>query len=99
MTRPDPRSAGIDDERLAFADEDPTLSVAEAARLLERHGYVVLLDVTRVPAASLARRVPQLWPRLRATESPDPTCCVALPNGYAGPRAGVHARVCADTEA
>src|SRR4051794_13178866 len=30
------RSAGIDDEGLTFADDDPTVSVADAARLLGR---------------------------------------------------------------
>lgn len=42
-TQVDPRLAGIDDEGLMFADEDPTVSVAEAAQLLGR-------DRTRVYA-------------------------------------------------
>lgn len=39
----EPRRAGIDSDRLIFADDDPTVSVAEAARLLGR-------DRTRVYA-------------------------------------------------
>jgi chromosome segregation and condensation protein ScpB len=42
-TQTDPRSAGIDDVSLTFADDDPTVSVSEAARMLER-------DRTRVYA-------------------------------------------------
>jgi hypothetical protein len=43
ITQTGPRSAGIDDDGLTFADDDPTVSVAEAARLLGR-------DPTRVYA-------------------------------------------------
>src|SRR5437868_7393763 len=48
--------------------------LAHQRTLLERHCYVVLPDVTPVPAASFARRVAQMIrPRHRVAERHDPT--------------------------